>query len=125
MHLIIASTCARCRNFSSFRSACSRGSFAARTDESRGSWGGSSRCAASTRTSDRKFHGDNLQESAVESVDGSEMEEKHFSEIMLRRDSNFKSLFVFYMYFSASRSPPELYRVALQWRLADEPLKQH
>lgn len=91
MHRIIAKTCARSRNFSNSRPACSPSSFVARRDGFRGSWDDSSRFVASTRTSDRKFHVDNLQELAAESVVGGrkEKKEKHFSKIMFWREANF------------------------------------
>lgn len=89
VHFMIAMTCARCRNFSSSRPVCSPSSFVVRRDESRGSWADSSRFVASTRTLDRKFLGDNLQELAAESViERRRRDEKHFSKIMLHRDSN-------------------------------------
>jgi hypothetical protein len=86
--LIIAMTCARCRNFSNFQAACSRGSCAAGTGGSRGSWAGCRHCASNTRTSDRRSHVDSLQGLAAESVTMQKERKKHFSEIMLRRASN-------------------------------------
>lgn len=68
VHFMNVMTCARCRNFSNSQPACIPSSFVVRRDESRGSWADSSHFVASTRTSGRKFHGDNLQELAAESV---------------------------------------------------------
>lgn len=93
VHLIIVMTCARCRNFSNSQQVCSPSSFVVRRDVFRGNWGDLSHFVASTRTLDRKFHGDNLQDLAAESVMENKKKrrnEKHSCKIMFHRESNIK-----------------------------------